>query len=298
MKETRVFKHVVGKSTLKEGITVHKDFEDYFDSPEAGLKREITLIYDQDKETKVTLRRLSNIRRHVQIKYGTAKHSQFRGWLKNVFKASSGKTVGEILELHKICKDRYLLKPILLEEIHGTNLCISKTLYHGGAQNIIPYIPVFKEVAGVVNEVTFEVGKGQAYYNRELKESFINRGWSNEKRVIKELNLRYDYRKENVQVEVEFGNARTYYQDCLKFSIAFNAGLISLGALMAPTADFANILCEIGKEKAWQRARRRGLERAPTYSGMMTYEKAARELQYIKFMLNMPIVMIGIDYKE
>lgn len=298
MKETRVFKHVVGRSTLKEGITIHRDFEDYFDSPEAGFKREITLIYDESRETKVTLRRLNNIRKHVQIKYEAQKHSQLRDWLRDVFKASSDKTLGEILEFHRISKDRYLLKPLSIEELNGTNLRISKTLYHGGAKSIVPYIPIFREVPEVINEIRFETGECQAYYNQQLKEGFISRGWSADERVISALNLRYDYRKENVQVEVEFGNARTYYQDCLKFSIAFNEGLISLGALIAPTADFADVLCELGKEKAWQKVRQQRRKRRPTYSGMMSYEKAAREFKYIKFMLNMPIVIIGIDYKD
>lgn len=298
MKESLVFRHVVGKSTLKEGITIHKDFEDWFDSPVGGTKKEITLIYDQNKKTQVTLRRLNNRRKHVQIKYETIKHSQFRDWLNDIFKDSSDRTIGEILEFYKISKDTYLLKPIPLDEINGTNLRISRALYHGGAMNIIPYVPTFKEISEVINEVNFEVGETQVYYNQKLREGFISRGWSIEKQVIKELNLKYDYRKENVQIEVEFGNARTYYQDYLKFSIAFNEGLISLGGLIAPTADFANVLCEIGVEKAWQKVKQQGLGRKPIYSGMMTYEKAVQEFQYLRFMLNMPIVVIGIDYKD
>lgn len=137
----------------------------------------------------------------------------------------------------------------------------------------------------------------QAYYNEQIRQGFVNRGWSTDKPVIRDLNLRYDYRKANVQIEAEFGNARSYYQDYLKFSIAFNQGLISLGGLVAPTADFANILCGIGRAKAWQRSKEQGSQRKPTYSGMMTYEKAAVEFQHLKFMLNMPIVVLGIDYK-
>ncbi|MBI2857817.1 MAG: hypothetical protein HYX90_01960, partial [Chloroflexi bacterium] len=174
----------------------------------------------------------------------------------------------------------------------------SKTIYHGGAQNIIPYVPIFKEVAEVINGVDFMVGKTQAYYNKKLREGFGSRGWSTDSPIIEELNLRYDHRKANVQIEVEFGNARSYYQDYLKFSIAFNEGIISLGGLIAPTADFANVLCATGKQKACQRLKRQGLEGKPTYSGMMTYEKAVGEFQYLKFMLNMPIVVMGIDYKE
>jgi hypothetical protein len=298
MKNPKVFRHVVGKSTLKEGITIHKDFEDWFDSPEVGSKREITLIYDKDKKVNVILRRLNNMGKHVQIKYETTKHSQFRDWLQVAFRESVEQTTGEILEFHKVSKNAYLLKPIPLKLVDGTNLRVSQTLCHGGAQYIIPYIPAFKEVSEVISEIEFKVGKTQTYYNQKLRDGFISRGWSTDKLVIEDLNLRYDHRKGNVQIEVEFGNARSYYQDYLKFSIAFNEGLISLGGLVTPTADFARILCEIGREKAWQKVKQQGLREKPTYSGMMTYEKAAWEFRYLKFMLNMPIVVMGIDYKD
>jgi hypothetical protein len=298
MQEPIVFRHIVGKSTLKEGITVRKDFEDWFGSPEIGSKREISLIYDKDKVISAILRRLNNREKHVQIKYETARYSQFREWLQAVFKESIKQATGEILEFHKVSKDEYLLKPLTLEMVDGTNLRISKTIYHGGAENVIPYIPAFKEVSQVINEVDFRVGKTQLYYNQKLKEGFTNKGWSTEKTIIEGFNLRYDHRKGNVQIEVEFGNARSYYQDYIKFSIAFNEGLISLGGLITPTADFANILCEIGREKAWQKVKQQGLVRKPTYSGMMTYEKAEWEFRYLKFMLNMPIIVMGIDYKD
>lgn len=298
MKETKVFRHVVGKSTMKEGITVPKDFEGWFDSPEVGRKKEITLIYDKDKEINVVLRRLNNRGKHVQIKYETTKHSPLRDWLLLVFGQSRQQTTGEILEFHKVCSDEYLLKPIPLEMVDGANLRISQTLYHGGAQNIIPYVPAFKEVSEVIGEIEFRVGRTQVYYNQKLKEGFAGSGWLTDKPIVEDLKLRYDHRKGNVQLEIEFGNARSYYQDYLKFSIAFNKGLISLGGLIAPTADFARILCEIGRHKAWQRMERYERARKPTYSGMMTYEKAASEFQYLKFMLNMPIVVMGIDYKD
>jgi len=282
---------------LKEGVTIHKDFEDWFESPECGLKKEITLTYDTDKVVSVIIRRLNNKAKHVQIKYDTTKHLPFREWLNNIFSASKEQTIGEILEFHKMSKDEYTLKPLTREMIDGMNLRISKTLYHGGAQNIIPHIPIFKEILEIVSQVDFRVGRTQIYYNQQLKERFIRKGWEVDKPVIENLNLKYDYRKANVQIEAEFGNARSYYQDYLKFSIAFNEGLISLGALVTPTADFANILCEIGREKATQKVHRQG-RGDPTYSGMMTYEKAAKEFKYLKFMLNMPIVVMGIDYKE
>lgn len=283
---------------MKEGITVRREFEDWFGSPEIGSKREITLIYDNDRESKAILRRLNNRGNHVQIKYETMRSSQFREWLQAVFKDSSKQATGEILEFHEVSKDKYLLRPLTLEMLDGTNLRISKTLHHGGAESLIPYIPAFKEVSQVINEVGFRVGKTQVYYNQKLREGFTSRGWSTEKPIIQGFNLRFDHRKGNVQIEVEFGNARSYYQDYIKFSIAFNEGLISMGGLITPTSDFANVLCEVGRDNAWQKAKQQGLGGKPTYSGMMTYEKAAWEFRYLKFMLNMPIVVMGIDYKD
>lgn len=35
-------------------------------------------------------------------------------------------------------------------------------------------------------------------------------------------------------------------------------------------------------------------ERPPVYSGMMSYEKAARKLPYLGFMFEMPIVVAGV----
>ena len=100
--------------------------------------------------------------------------------------------------------------------------------------------------------------------------------------------MKYDYRKAAVQVEVEFGNARSYYQDYIKFMLSYFSKQIDLGTLITPTLGFANILCEIGRQKALQRGRK-------TYSGMMHFEKAFREFQYLRPIFDIPIVILGID---
>ena len=38
-------------------------------------------------------------------------------------------------------------------------------------------------------------------------------------------------------------------------------------------------------------------ERSPVYSGMMSYEKAARELPFLGFMFEMPIVVAGVGVR-
>ena len=63
--------------------------------------------------------------------------------------------------------------------------------------------------------------------------------------------------------------------------------IVSPGA----TTSFAALLCELGR----QRARDNSVsERSPVYSGMMSYEKAVRELPFLGFMFEMPIVVAGV----
>ena len=64
-----------------------------------------------------------------------------------------------------------------------------------------------------------------------------------------------------------------------------------LGLLLCPTTSFASLLCELGRQRARENVVR---ERPATYSGMMSYEKAARELPYLGFMFEMPLVVAGV----
>ena len=58
-----------------------------------------------------------------------------------------------------------------------------------------------------------------------------------------------------------------------------------------PPVSFAALLCELGR----QRARLNSVaEHSPVYSGMMNYEKAVRELPYLGFIFDMPLVVGGI----
>lgn len=52
-----------------------------------------------------------------------------------------------------------------------------------------------------------------------------------------------------------------------------------------------SLLCELGSKRAQKDV---VCERAPVYSGMMSYEKAVRELPYLGFMFEMPILVAGV----
>lgn len=93
--------------------------------------------------------------------------------------------------------------------------------------------------------------------------------------------------KDEVIVEVEFGNARTYYQDYVKFMLAHHRGTAEVGVLIVPTDVFARELCKVGRRRAHAKGRY-------SYSGMIHIEKVRRELQYLDFMISCPIVIAGI----
>ncbi len=281
------FKHVVGKSTLKEGITIHKDFESFFESPEPGKKREVTLLFGDGQSTTATLRKLNNARHHVQIKYERKEHRPFLNWLNDVFEGTrSGIAMGEILEFHKIAVDVFELVPITANEDATTNLYVARTKYHNSS--VIVDTAIYCEIQQIISNVTFRLNESQSFYNKELKHQFTKYNWKQEGKAISELNLRYDFRKNRIQIEVEFGNARTYYQDYIKFMLSYNTQQIDFGILITPTIEFANILCEIGKQKALLKGKK-------SYSGMMHYEKAYREFNYLKDIFDMPIVILGLD---
>jgi hypothetical protein len=282
------FKHLVGKSTLKEGITIHRNFESFFESPDSGEKKHVRLVYGKNQSVQVVLRRLNNVRKHVQIRYTNKIQASFIDWLNETFAETRKGTVGEFLEIEKISPDVFKLIPITKDMVHNAKLYIADSMYHKIDKESLSHHDSFAEVEKIIKGISLKVDEGQAFYNREIERAFSALNWQKEGKVISELDLKYDYGKATVQVEVEFGNAQSYYQDYIKFMLSYFSKQIHLGTLITPTIGFANILCEIGKQKALQRGRK-------TYSGMMHFEKAFKEFQYLRPIFDMPIAILGID---
>jgi hypothetical protein len=281
------FRHLVGRSTLKEGITVHKSFESFFETPDIGSKRGITILFGNGNSTTAVLRKLNNVRQHVHIKYTSKANMPFIDWLKEMFPATASGRVGEFLEFKKVSRDVYQAIPLPIAATDLASLYIANSTEHKSS-GIDDKEALFEEIGIIVDSIKFRVDEGQSYYNRELEAKFGEYGWDKEGRAIPELDLKYDFRKRGFQLEVEFGNARSYYQDYIKFMPSYHSKQIQMGILVTPTFGFANTLCEIGKQRALLRGKK-------SYSGMMHFEKAQREFRYLKDIFDMPIAIIGID---
>jgi len=149
------FKHLVGKSTLKEGITIHKNFESFFESPDLGQKRDITLVYANNQSVQVVLRRLNNVRKHVQIKYANKTQTSFVDWLNDIFAETRKGTVGEFLEVEKISSDVFKLIPITKDMVHNAKLYIADSMYHKTDKERLSHNDSFLELEKVINGISF-----------------------------------------------------------------------------------------------------------------------------------------------
>lgn len=286
----RVLRHTVGRSTLVEGIAVPRLLENWIHAPPAGEKRNITLLFDDD-QVSATLRRIANARGHVQIKYENRNAGRFREWLKRQFVASVSGMEGEYLELARVEGDIFRVHafPLPCQSTH--RLVVSEWIFHRTNERAFDRYSPIREIPAIVQTVEFSPIEGQAFYNRQLSQVFGKWEWEAEKRVIANLPLKSDFMKGMVQVEVEFGNARTYYQDYIKFLLAFNQKAAEIGVLLVPTEAFAHTLCSVGRKRALAKGRH-------SYSGMIHLEKVRRELAYLDFMLSMPVAIAGIGVHE
>lgn len=167
---------------------------------------------------------------------------------------------------------------------------IDDWLFHKGAEKYGSE-GVLTEIQVIVQSVDFVDTVGQAHYNQAFAHQFTGWAWEKEKRVVSDLGLKSDFSKNGAWVEVEFGNARTYYQDYLKFLIAFHHGTAKIGILIVPSESFARHLCNVGRQKAEIKGR-------TSYGGMIHFEKVKREFRYLEFMLSMPIAIAGISCKR
>ena len=88
-------------------------------------------------------------------------------------------------------------------------------------------------------EVRGRLLEHQAAYNEALEREFLRRGWEAQPLLRSKPNLKGDFRKGLVFVEVQFGNSSTLYRDYYKFQYGHAHGLLSLAVLIVPVEPSA-----------------------------------------------------------
>jgi len=115
----------------------------------------------------------------------------------------------------------------------------------------------------------------QSKINNYIKDMFRYYNWEIEPLITNDdmTKIKADYKKDIIQIEVQFGNMARWYADIFKFQISYSLGLIDIGISVIPTKIFAKSIDE----------------------NVVFFERAIRELKYAKMSVAMPILIIGLD---
>lgn len=281
------FLHPVGTSTFKYGVTIPVEAQtERMSAIDKGDKVPVTILFGTEEPVVAEIRRLNNKPGHLQFRYANKAQVRLRQYLLKIF---GNPAEGSLLEVAEVAPFTFLFRPIA--RTTSPSLQISEILLHRLGQVEMERVAEIGQIRESLASVEYDAGFSQSDYNKRINEGLTNQGWNSEQRVVQELGLKCDFEKNGIWVEVEFGNARSYYQDYVKFMLARKYRNARLGMLLCPTTSFASLLCELGRQRARENVVR---ERPPVYSGMMSYEKAARELPFLGFMFEMPIVVAGV----
>ena len=121
-------------------------------------------------------------------------------------------------------------------------------------------------------------------FNKILEAAFKARGWQSQPPVFgsdDDAYARFDFLKDRVGVEVQFGHSSFIGIDLLKFQVASYSNLdsIDFGVYITTTQAFQKHLMDKGLK----------------WSGSLTYEKVIKYLPHIRSAIQVPIYVIGID---
>ena len=122
-------------------------------------------------------------------------------------------------------------------------------------------------------------------FNKILNEEFEKHGWETQPPVFDKNDdayAKFDFLKDRIGVEVQFGHSSFIGIDLLKFQVASfsNLDTIDFGVYITTTSAF---------QKAMKQ--QYGLK----WEGSLTFEKVVRYLPYIRSAIQVPIYVIGID---
>ena len=284
------FLHKVSVSTIRYGMTVPVASQrSWLTHIEKGERIPIQLRFN-DVEITADITRINNTVGHLQIRYDRKINQPFKDALERLIEQSDDAD-NVVVEVKEIDKHQFQVVSFSGAD-NSPSLVVSLPVLHRLDNSVAKRNSEYTDLIDTILAVNFIADYRQSDYNRAIADKLTERNWTAEPAVVEGLGLHCDFRKNGVWLEVEFGNARTYYQDYIKFLVAEKYQQYQFGILLCPTASFAGYLCELGRISA---QKKRSDNRQSKYSGMMTYEKAIRELPYLAHFLDIKLIIAGLD---
>jgi hypothetical protein len=287
------FLHPVGESTLRQGFAVPKIAQiSWLAGIAKGERISVTILFADGQSVPAVLRRLNNARGHLQFRYESKSQAPLRDYLVDVF-GTGIKCCNAVLRVTEVQPSVFSFEPIAAGDKKAATLALCRPHFHNCSSELIRQTEEFMELQRCLFGIPYDESSDQSEYNARIATILRTCGWREEIRILDEIGLRCDFEKNGVWAEVEFGNARVYYQDYIKFLLALRHRNARFGMLLCPTNAFAQLLCDLGQRRAM--AKRGEKAARASYSGMMSYEKAMRELPFLAFLLSGSIVIAGIE---
>ena len=123
-----------------------------------------------------------------------------------------------------------------------------KTEYLFCSPRLLANIDEIKEISACIDAVKWtesfnitingNLYEHQAAYNKALEIEFNKFNWSPQPLLYDNPKLIGDFAKNDVFVEVQFGNSATLYRDYYKFHYGLTHNLLSLAVLIVPTNPY------------------------------------------------------------
>jgi len=263
---------------------------------EKGQSLPVTIVFGNGQSVTAVLRRINNALGHVQFRYESRKQADLRDYLYEEF-GTCPRLQNAVLRIVETSPRVFRFEAVSGSRGRQASLSLFKPHFHNLSENDTRKTAEFGELGRCLKSVHYQEGSSQKDYNSQIGTALREAGWQQETRILKSIGLRCDFVKNGVWLEVEFGNARTYYQDYIKFLLAHRYREARFGVLLCPTSAFAQLLCDLGQKRAAMKSPHAAGNR-PVYGGMMSYEKAIRELPFLGFLLTGGIIVVGIEIQS
>ena len=163
--------------------------------------------------------------------------------------------------------------------------------YRFAEQVLNSRLSIKNELEEIIRDSTSDLSLlSRPVFNDILKNNFINKGWVSQPDVFDQETdayARFDFLKDRVGVEVQFGHPSFVGIDLLKFQIASYSNLdeIDLGVYIVATNHFIKEMpIKFGK-----------INPNMKWNGSLPYEKVIKYLPHVKSAIQVPVFVIGID---